>query len=193
MASRNRRTAVAVEAAPQSTNYGPDNFGNVILAAWQGLYHLFGARVERFDITSEGITAVNLTVDEKWGPSDSIIQSLVKTDKFPFRRLDLFPLYFWMQGEVPEPFSSSAELTVWLTTNVRAGEKNRRPKWAKDAIQDFKNRSGIAVPRGRPRKNLVIRNLKEIDEGSLEGVDLQELETLREVIDRVASRQEANV
>lgn len=181
MASR-RRTATPVA----SNTFAPP-VGTRIFRAWQGLYHLFGARVERFDISPEGVTAVNLTMPEKWDVS-LIVDSLAKNDK---ARLNLLPLYFWLQGEAPAPFSSSLELTAWQTLNIEAGDKNRRPKFVKDAIQDYKAEIGIAVPRGRPRKHFKLE-VGEIDTSVLEASDLQELEKLQETLDKVvANRGEA--
>ncbi len=182
MASRRRATPVA----PDNSFSGAQ--GSRILRAWQGLYHLFGARVERFDITPDGVTAVNLTVGESYD-AKVIAESLVGTDEFPFARLDLYPLYFYAQGEAPADFSSSNELTVWLTKNMKGTAKGRSPKWAKDAIQDYKERIGIAVPRGRPRKNFKIADIGSIDTDVLDNSDLVELEKLQETIANVVSRK----
>lgn len=182
MASRRRATPVA----PDNSFSGAQ--GSRILRAWQGLYHLFGARVERFDITPDSVTAVNLTVDEGFD-AKVIAESLVGTDEFPFARLDLFPTYFWVSGEAPEHFTSSNELTIWLTKNMKGTAKGRSPKWAKDAIQAYKVSIGIAVARGRPRKNFKIADIGSIDTDALDNTDLVELEKLRETIESVVSRK----
>src|SRR6185436_14785133 len=109
MASRRRAAQTPVE---QSNTFSPP-VGNYILRAWQGLYHLSGPRAT-FQTSPEGITVVNLTVDEKWDVN-ALLDVLVKNDK---ARLPLFPLYIWIMGVAPESFSSSAELTAWQTQNI---------------------------------------------------------------------------
>ena len=175
MASRRRTATPVVES---------NDVASFPIRAWQGLYHLFGARVERFDVTPEGVTAINFTMPEK--DANTVLEYIVRDEK---ARVPLFPAYFWLQGEAPAPFSSSAELTIWQTQNVVAGDKNRRPKFIKDAIQDYKNSIGIAVPRGRPRKHFKLE-IGQIDTSALEASDLQELEKLQETIERVRSTRE---
>jgi hypothetical protein len=178
-----KRPATAAVAEP--TVYGPDNGGNAIFRAWQGLYHLFGARVERFDITDGGIFAVGLTVDEKYGTPDEIVNALAKSDR---SRLDFIPLYFWATGQTPADFTSSLSLTQWLTKHMHGTGKGRSPQFAKDAIADYKARVGLAVPRGRPRKATVkIAELGELDATALEGVEISELTKLKETLEGIIS------
>lgn len=189
MASRPKRAKVAVEA-PEApiTTFGPDSGGNRILRAWQGLYHLFGARVERFDVDSNGVTAVNFTVDENYGTPESIMNLIPQNDKI---RLDFYPLFLWANGEAPAPFTSSLDLTSWMTKNMKvAGQKGRSPQIVKDAIRAYKEANGLAVPRGRPRKAIKI-NLENLDPDALAGVDFSELTRLQEVVNgAVASASE---
>lgn len=183
MAATNKSKA---KAAPKTVpSFGPNNGGNGILRAWQGLYHLFGARVERFDVTADGVTAVNLTIDEKYGSPESIIGLFPHTDKI---RLDFFPLVYWASGEAPAHFTSSLELTNWMTKNAKvAGEKGRSPKIFKDAIREYKEANGLAVPRGRPRKAVKIE-LGSLDPEALEGVEMSELTRLQEVVNGAIAR-----
>lgn len=180
MASRARR-------ATPTNNFGPDSGGNIILAAWQGLYHLFGARVERFDVTDEGVTAVGLTVSDKYD-MNTIVQNLLANGSK--RRLNFFPLFFWATGGTPAPFTTSLQLTGWMTTFLKGqGEKGRSPKYAKEAIDEFKAANGLAVPRGRPRTTLSakIAKLGELNPEVLQDTDIAELVSLRETLDNLVS------
>ena len=193
MASRPRRATTA-EVVIEPVIYGPDNGGNVILAAWQGLYHLFGARVERFDVTSDGVFAINPTVSEDYN-LDTILHDLThRGDKVVNRRMDFLPLHFWATGNVPAPFMSSTHLTIWMTQFLKGtGEKGRSPQYAKDAIRDFKASNGLAVPRGRPRKTFKLTELGALNESALDGIDISELTKFRATLDSVIAQAPVEV
>lgn len=166
---------------------GPDAGGNSVLAAWRGLVHLFDAQVERFDVTSEGVFAVNLSFDAEY-PAEQIVSDLyMRGDKVVERRLDLIPTYFWAQGETPDQFVDASEMTSWMVQYFKGageGDGSRSPQYVKDAITAHKKETGIAAPRGRKRKILRLDALDEIKPEVLAGVNDEELERLQVTISR---------
>jgi hypothetical protein len=175
--------------APRSeaVTVGPTEGGNSVLAAWQGLVHLFGAQVERFDVTPEGVVAVNLSFDANV-PHEQIVSDLFKRgDTVVTRRLDLIPTYFWAQGETPADFADAGEMTAWMVQYFKGageGDGSRSPEYVKQAIADHKKETGIAAPRGRKRKIVRLDALDDIKPESLVGVDVEELKRLQATIER---------
>lgn len=178
-------------------DFGPDNGAHNIAAAWQGLYHLLGAQVERFDVTADGVIAVGLTFDSAKVPDvDTVVHDIsYRGDKFVNRDLPLVPTYFWMNGEAPAEFEDAGEMTAWMAKFFRGageGDSNRSPQYVKDAISAYKTARGIAARRGRPPKKIDIETLGSIDDAILNQVPAGELEKLQETLARLlANRAEA--
>lgn len=178
MASRKKPVAAA---SPATT--GPEQGSNNVFAAWQGLYHLFGARYDSFEITPEGVVYTGLRVAEPYN-LDTIISDLSNHGGRTIQhRLNFFPNFYWAQGFEPAHFPTSQSLTDWMTQYLKGqGVKGRSPQYAKDAITAYKNAIGIAVPRGRPKKPV---DLSNIDETLLAEVDIKEVTRLREAAEAV--------
>jgi hypothetical protein len=172
---------------------GPSEGGNAVLAAWRGLANLFGAQAERFDITSDGVVAVNVTFDGNRldavnAKPDQIISDVAfRSGKLVERRLDLLDLYDFVthpENSV-EPYTDSGDMTQWMVNHLKGagnGDGSRSPDYAKEAIRLYKEERGIAAPRGRRRKILRLDNLKELRVETIAGVPLEELNALRETI-----------
>lgn len=183
MAPRNRtRTATPAPEPETVTNtYGPDAGGNVIAAGFRGLYNIFGARVERWEVTPEGITAHGLTFADGFD-ADTIISDIYRRgDKTVNPRLDFLSLYPIISGETPAPFTNADQLTAWMVKFMKGG--SRSPKYVKDANQAYKEAHGFAVHRGRPKKTFTIKEIGHLDAAALEGVDRAEVEALRATLD----------
>jgi hypothetical protein len=180
MASRRRPTILEPEAG-----------GNAVIVAWRGLYHIFGARADSFEVTPTGVRITNLKFPDKYDSATIIRDLSVRNDKVIRRRLDLIPLYFWINGEAPEPFHSALEMTAWMVANLKgAGEdEGRSPKYAKDAINEYKIENGMYVPRGRPRKTFSLEKLGELNAAALSDVEESELEALKAKLDSVLSEK----
>lgn len=182
MASKRKSTA-----APAPVVYGPEQGSETIVAAWQGLYHLFGSRWEQIELKEDGFYITNLSVGE--GFDLATVLSDLSVSK---HRIGLLPAMRWVLGEVPAhfgttPASASLALTAWMTQFMKAPGRGKSPKYAKDAIVAYKEANGLAVARGRPRKPKSI-DFSAIDEAALEGVKFEELESLQAVIDSVRER-----
>lgn len=171
-------------------NYSPVDGGNNILAAWQGLYWLFDARVERFDVTPEGVFVIGFRVNSKYDPDQIVKDISTKNGKTVDRRLDLVPHMFWAQGQEPEIFPDSGSMTQYMAQYARGaggngeGESNRSPEYFKTAIADYKKQHGMTARRGRPPKTVKIESLGSIDPSVLAGLDPDELDKFIAVINQ---------
>ena len=171
-------------------DFGPETGSNNILAAWQGLYHLLGARVERWDVTADGVFAIGLTFDAVLVPdTDTVIKDIsYRGDKFVNRSVELLPAYFDLQGQVPAVFEDAGAMTQWMAKFFRGageGETNRSPQYVKDGISKNKTARGLASRRGRPPKKIEIEAIGSIDESVLSQVNHEELERLQATLARI--------
>ena len=171
-------------------DFGPETGSNNILAAWQGLYHLLGARVERWDVTADGVFAIGLTFDAALVPdTDTVIKDIsYRGDKFVNRTVELLPAYFDLQGQVPAVFEDAGAMTQWMAKFFRGageGETNRSPQYVKDGISKNKSARGLAARRGRPPKKIEIEAIGSIDESVLAQVNHEELERLQATLARI--------
>jgi hypothetical protein len=158
--------------------YGPDK-GTAILAAWQGLYHLFGARAS-FRVTKDGVFVDNLEADPKYD-MDQIVEDISKHN----RRLELVPPIFWVQGEAPDDFEDVAAITAYMVQYFRGSvEENsaKTPTYLKDAVADYKADRNLLKKSGPKRKVFRLDSLDDIDETTLKGISPEALSRLRETI-----------
>jgi hypothetical protein len=167
-----------------SNDFGPLDGANNILAAWQGLYWLFNARVDRFDVTPDGVVAVGLRVDPQYDVDKIVHDISTRGDKSVERRLDLLPAYFYINGDTPDPFADSNAMTQFMAQYFRgSGEaEGRSPDYVKAAIAAYKKEHGLAVRRGRPPRTIKVEALSSIDPSVLANIDVAELEKLMETV-----------
>jgi hypothetical protein len=172
-------------------NFAPMEGGNAILAAWRGLYWLFGARASKFNVTTDGVFVDNLTVDPEYDVM-TIVRDIGGT-KNRNRRLELIPPMLWAQGEEPEPFSDAGEMTAWLVANFKGSvdeTSTKSPAYARKAVADYKKAHNLYKARGPKRKVIRLDNLKEIDESILSNIDLDDLKALQALFASVAEKKE---
>lgn len=175
--------ATQTENARSATiTVGPENgAGNAVLAAWQGIYHLFGGR-GNFEITTDGVIVNDFSVDGRYDP-----EQIVKDISHRNRRLDLVPTYLWVQGQEPEAFTDAKEMTQYMVQYFRGSVEegsSRAPKYVRDAVANFKAAHNLAKKRGPRKKIFRVDNLSEIDETSLVGVNASELAKLKDAIEK---------
>jgi len=166
-----------VEGTPTKF-YGPDK-GNAVLAAWQGMYHLFGARGS-FRVTPDGVFVDNLTCDPKYD-LDQIVEDISKHN----RRLELIPTLFWVNGEVPADFADVSAITALMVQYWRGSvedNSSKTPTYLKDAVADYKATRSMLKKRGPKRKVFRLDSLDDIDEQTLKGINPEALARLREII-----------
>lgn len=187
-------TTVVTDNRTEPQDFGPDSGAANIAAAWQGLVHLFDAKVDRWDVTSDGVYAIGLTFDNKKVPStETVLHDIsYRGDKVVNRDLLLVPTYFWMNGEAPAEFEDAGEMTAWMAKFFRGageGDTNRSPQYVKDAISAYKTARGIASRRGRPPKKIDIESLGSIDEAILAQIGSEELAKLEATLARIRAAQ----
>lgn len=188
--TRNRPAPEAPEAVETAINsYTAEQGGNAITAAYRGLYWLFDARVERFEVTPDGITVHGLTVGDTYDV-DTIINDIFRRgDKTVQPRLNFFDTFGIVNGEIPAAFVNADQLTAWMVRYMKGG--SRSPKYVKDAIQAYKEAQGIAVHRGRPRKVVRITEIGQLDTSALREVPKEEREALLATLAAIEDSVEA--
>lgn len=167
-----------------------DGAGNAVLAAWQGIYHLFGGRAN-FEITPDGVIVSDFSVDGKYDP-----EQIVRDISHRNRRLDLIPTYRWVQGEAPEAFTDAKEMTQFMVQYFRSAVEegsSRSPRYVRDAVQTFKANHNLAKKRGPRKKIFRVDNLSELDASALVGVNASELAKLKEAVERALATQSSNI
>ena len=168
----------------------PENgMGNAVLAAWQGIYNLFGGSAS-FEITPDGVMVNDFTVDAPYDPAQ-----IAKDVSHRNRRLDLLEVYPWIQGEAPSEFTTAQEITQWTVQFLRGAvddNSSRAPKYVRDASAAYKAEHGFAKKRGPRKKIFRAENLGEIDETTLANVQPEELEKLQETLARALEAARAN-
>lgn len=164
-----------------------------VLAAWQGLYHAFGARFEGYDIVPEGIVLKGLSFDGEAGAKPETIIGHVNSKG---RRVPLFPTINYLNGEAPAPFTTAQEMTVFGVQNFRGTVEDgstRVPKYVRDAFSRLKAAQGISGRRGPKPRTLNLKNLSSLDAGTLRnaGVSPEDIQHLIAVANEVAASQAA--
>jgi hypothetical protein len=166
---------------------GPDKGGNV-LAAWQGVYHLFGGKAEGFDVTPEGVIVRTFTTSADYDPATVAEDVSGRT-----RRVDLIDSYPILQGEEPAGFATSLDMTKWMQQYFRKpGEDGKSPQYVKDAIANYKASHDFPRRKGRPKKTIRIEELGELDESVLAGLNVTELEKLQASINAAVASRNSN-
>lgn len=149
---------------------GQDALG--FAAAWQGLYHLFGARVESWDVNSDGLVAHGVTVDSKYD-LDQIVRDINTKD----RRPQLFPAVLSIVNPDIEPphFESNLDITTYMVNFWKGsmGENSTKvPEYVRNAASEYKERMGTKTRRGPKPKSLNLRNVRELNVDTIKNADL---------------------
>lgn len=174
-------------------NFAPLEGGNAILAAWRGLYHIFGARAESFLVTEDGVFVNGLTMNPEFD-IDTVVGD-IGAAKNRNRRLELIPNFFYVNGDEPANFSDSNEITAWLVSNFRGSvddSSTKSPAYARKAIADYKKANSLYKTRGPKRKVIRLDNLKEVDESMLLNIDLDDLKAFQSVISKTLADKGQN-
>ncbi len=173
MSAKAATNTAAERAYTEPQNYGPDK-GNAILAAWQGLYWLFGARAEGFRVTPEGVYVDGLTMWSDYSPTD-IVEDISRRN----RRLDLIETYPIVQGENPPPFATSQDVTLYMVQFWKGSQgdnSSRSPQYLRKASAEFKQTVGLKAKRGPRRKIFRVDALNEIDPTAFKDVEISEID-----------------
>jgi hypothetical protein len=156
-----------------------------VLAAWKGIYHFFGGRVQNWAVTPEGVIAEGFTVKDGYDP-EQIITDISKRD----RRVELFPAILWINGNPPDDFANSQEMTNFMVQYFRGSVEEgtaKAPAYVRSAVAGYKGTLGVKTRRGPKRKVFRLDNLSELDETVLKDVNSDELERLQALIKNTLS------
>lgn len=162
---------------------------NALMAAWQGIYHLFGGTVESWTITEDGLAAEGFSVALPYNP-EQIVSDISHRD----RQVPFFPSYNYFNGEEPAPFTDKAQVTQWLTQFMRGSVEEgtaRAPAYARDAATSYKVANSLARKKGRPRKIIRLDNLDEVTPDMLEKLTPDALANLANIIEQAKASQAA--
>lgn len=154
-----------------------------LIAAWQGIYHFFGGRVEEWevltpseDLPDGGLVAHGFSVDGKYDPN-RILSDINVRD----RRVGLFPAHSYLTNPdaVPPPFTDAKQMTAWSVQFLRGAVEEgtaRTPEYARDAIGEYKANQGLAVRRGRQRKIFRLDEITNLDEKAIRSIPPEQLQ-----------------
>lgn len=162
-----------------------------VLAAWQGLYHAFGARIDGYDVADDGIVIKGLTFSGDIGVQPSTIISNVNSKG---RRVPLFPTIQYLNGAAPAPFANAQEMTVFGVQNFRGSVEDgstRVPKYVRDAFSRLKAEMGISGRRGPKPRTINLKNISQLDASTLKAANVssEDLLHLAELAREVAASQ----
>lgn len=179
-------TAPAAPANSEPMNLDPEQ-SKAALAAWRGLYHFFGARVSDWVIADDGVIAEGFTVNGQYDPT-RLLNDISRRN----RRVELFPAIKYLNGEEPEPFTDSQDMTNFMVSYFKGSvEENtsKSPEYVRSAVKAYKVEHNLKTRRG-PRKKVIRldsitpENVEEV----LKDVPSEQLEQLLSLIQgKVAS------
>ncbi len=171
-----------MEVTPEYTdpiNLNPEQSRSV-LAAWKGIYHFFGGRVQNWAVTEDGVVAEGFTVEKPYEPEQIITDISNRT-----RRVELYPAIMWINGSAPDDFATSQEMTNFMVQYFRGSVEEgtaKAPAYVRQAVAEYKGTLGVKTRRGPKRKVFRLDNLSELDETMLKDVNTDELERLQALI-----------
>jgi len=140
---------------------GPE--ASALAAAYDGLYHLFGARVSNWLVTEDGLVAEGFTVVGPYKP-ETILHDISRKD----RRAPLWPTIRWIMDPAMEPphFKSNLDITTFMVQffkgSVEAGT-SRSPEYVRKAAGAYKDRTNTRVKRGPKVRTIQLKNVREIN------------------------------
>lgn len=167
-----------------------------LAAAYDGLYHLFGARVASWEVIDGTFVARDFRVDLPYNP-ETILTDINRKN----RRAPLWPTLTWILDPeyVPAPFESNLQITTFMVQFFKGstGEDNSKAAdYVKAAAAALKVRSGTSVRRGPKAKTVQLKNVREFNAEKLTaaGMSKEDLQYLADIaIAAIANAPEAQV
>lgn len=157
---------------------GQDALG--LASAYAGLYHLFDARVESWDVTTDGLVAHNFTVDSEYDP-----ELIVKHINLKNRRAPLFPaiLSIINPNVAPPEFENALEVTTFMVNFWKGSmgeDSSKVPEYVRTAASRMKERNGTKVRKGPKIRTLNLKNVKDFNVDTLKnaGISREDIEYL---------------
>jgi len=138
-------------------------------AAYDGLYHLFGARVSGWSIEDGVLIARGVAFNPLYS-AETILTDISRRT----RRAPLMPTALWLLDPefVPAPFATNLDITTFMVQYFKGstGEDNSKSaQYVKDAAAAYKDATGTRVKRGPNVRTINLKNLSELNEEKLAG------------------------
>lgn len=169
-----------------------------LAAAWDGVYHFFGGRVENWELippTDENpdgeLIAHGFSVNGNLDPNQ-ILSDIGKRN----RRLEMLPNYFYLFDNVTPPeFTEAQDMTnfmvQYLKGSVEAGTA-KTPEYVRNAVAEYKAQRGLTTRRGPRRKIIRLDELASIDASQLRAIPQDQLEAFLRLAQGIADAATAN-
>src|SRR4029079_15794058 len=112
---------------------------------WRMLFHLYGAKVENWEIVPEGVIAHGFSVFGNVDPNQVIKDISGRT-----RRLDLITTFPWMNGQAPAPYADASEITADTVQFYKGAVEEgsaKTPGYVKTAVASYKSANSLAKKR----------------------------------------------
>lgn len=171
----------------ESINLNPEQ-SKAALAAWRGLYHFFGARVDNWAVMEDGIVAEGFSVEGQYDP-----EKLVADISHRSRRVEIFPAIKYLNGESPEPFTDSQDMTNFMVSFYKGSVEegtSKSPSYVRKAVATYKAEHGLKTRRGPRKKVIRLDNLTDVNAELLKDIDVTQLEALKEILSQAISQHQ---
>lgn len=183
------KSTATAEAQPTTGRSGSINLnefqGRSALAAWRMLYHLYGAQVESWHPTENGVEATGFSVMEGFDP-ETVIRDVSSRN----RRLDFLTVTPWVNGQAPKPYANAEEITADTVQFYKGAVEEgsaKSPPYVKGAVANYKAANALAKKRGPKPKTIRLDKLDDLDESILSNMDPSDIAILQAALERVAS------
>jgi hypothetical protein len=190
MATKTKGTEGQPNTARSASINLDENQGRAALAAWRMLFHLYGARVEGWNPTENGVEAIGFSVSAEFDP-----ETIVRDISSRSRRLDFLTVTPWVNGQAPSHYADAGEITADTVQFYKGAVEEgsaKSPPYTKDAIANYKAANALAKKRGPKAKTIRLDQLDELDESILYGMDDKDVAILQAALNRVASSKAAS-
>jgi len=184
MAKGNTATEGNTPARSKSINLD-ENQGRSALAAWRMIHWFYGAEVENWNVTDNGVEATGFTTFADYDP-----ETIIKDISSRTRRLLLLETLPVLNGKEPKPYTDAGEITAdqvqFYKGAVDEGSA-KAPAYVKGAVANYKADNALAKKRGPKAKTIRLDKLDELDESILSNMESEDIAILQAALERVAS------
>jgi hypothetical protein len=168
-----------------------------LAAAWRGVFHFFGGRVDSWDILpvsdehpEGGLVANGFTVNGSLNP-DEVIRDISKRN----RRLEFFPAYnYLVLGDTPPEYTDPQDMTNFMVQYLKGSVEEgtaKTPEYVRQAVADYKSAHGLRTRRGPKRRIIRLDALDQLDEATIANIPQDQMDAFLALATKVAGAREA--
>lgn len=165
-----------------------------LAAAFDGIYHLFGGRVESWNVTEDGLIAQGFSVLDSYDP-----ERILNDVNSHVRRAQLWPTVKWIMGMTPADFESAQDITTFMVQFFKGADESgtsKSPAYVRNAAAAYKASRGgtFTQKRGPKPKSISLKNLADVNESVLvnAGVSAEDIQHLIEIAQKALSERNVN-